>query len=54
LVPIEVHYGEKSWNVFIKNLHFFSTEERMDILDDMGWVNQQKFFQKWTTPWTFT
>jgi len=24
----------------------------MDILDDMGWVNyQQKFFQKWTTPY---
>jgi len=22
-------YGEKSWNVFIKNLIFFSTEERM-------------------------
>jgi len=21
-------YGEKSWNVFIKNLNFFSTEER--------------------------
>jgi len=29
LVPIEVHYGEKSWNVFIKNLNFFLTEERM-------------------------
>jgi len=25
-------YGEKSWNVFIKNLNFFSTE----IMDDMG------------------
>jgi len=22
-------YGEKSWNVFIKNLHLFSTEERI-------------------------
>jgi len=22
-------YGEKPWNVFIKNLNFFSTEERM-------------------------
>jgi len=22
-------YGEKSWNVFIKNLNFFSAEERM-------------------------
>jgi len=22
-------YGEKSWNVFIQNLNFFSTEERM-------------------------
>jgi len=21
-------YGEKSWNVFIKHLNFFSTEER--------------------------
>ncbi len=21
-------YGDNSWNVFIKNLHFFSTEER--------------------------
>jgi len=31
-------YGEKSWNVFIKNLNFFSTEEKndMDILKDMG------------------
>jgi len=34
---------EKYWNVFIKNLHFFSTEERkkerkkdIDILDDIG------------------
>jgi len=28
----------KSWNVFIKNLNFFSTEEKKeeDILDDMG------------------
>jgi len=28
----------KSWNVFIKNLNFFSTEEKkeVDILDDMG------------------
>jgi len=31
-------YGKKSCNVFIKNLHFFSTEERMTwtILNDMG------------------
>jgi len=29
LVSIEVHYGEKSWNVFNKNLNFFSTEENI-------------------------
>ncbi len=46
-------YGEKSWNIFIKNLNFFSTEERKTWTSWMtwGWVNyQQKFFQKWTTP----
>jgi len=34
-------YGEKSWNVFIKNLHFFSTEERKTWTSWMtwGWVN---------------
>jgi len=40
-------YGEKSWSVFIKNLNFFSTEERMTWTSWMtwGWVNyQQKFF----------
>jgi len=35
LVPIEVHYMEKSWNVFIKNLNFFSTEERMTWTSQM-------------------
>jgi len=38
---------EKSWNVFIKNLNFFSTEERMTLISWMTWgcVNsQQKFF----------
>jgi len=53
LVPTEVHYMEKKcWNVFTKNLNFFSTEERMTWTSRMtwGWVNyQQKFFQKWTT-----
>jgi len=42
-------YGEKSWKVFIKNLNFFSTEERMTWIYWMtwGWVNyQQKFFWK--------
>jgi len=45
----------KSWNVFIKNLNFFSTEERKTWTSWMtrGWVNyQQKIFQKWTTPLT--
>jgi len=40
-------YGEKSWNVFIKNLNFFSTEERKTWTSWMswGWVNyQQKLF----------
>jgi len=43
----------KSWNVFIKNLNFFSTEEgkRFDILDDMGVTKlSAKDFYKWTTP----
>ncbi len=41
LQPFGVHlsslYGYKSWNVFIKNLNFFSTEEKkyINILDDM-------------------
>jgi len=42
-------YGEKSWNVFIKNLNFLSTEERKTWTSWMTWgrVNyQQKFFQK--------
>jgi len=39
----------KSWNVFIKNLNFFSTEERMTWTSWETWgrVNyQQKFFSK--------
>jgi len=43
-------YGEKKK---LKNLHFFSTEERKTWTSWMtwGWVNyQQKFFKKWTTP----
>jgi len=30
-------YGEKSWNVFIKNLNFFSTEERKTLASWMTW-----------------
>jgi len=30
-------YGEKCWNVFIKNLNFFSTEERMSWISWMTW-----------------
>jgi len=29
-------YGETSWNVFLKNLHYFSTDEKKNILDDVG------------------
>jgi len=29
--------GEKSWNVFIKNLNLFSTEERMTWTSWMTW-----------------
>jgi len=37
LVPIEVLYGEKSWNVFIKNLNLKKKKKNdMDSLDDMG------------------
>jgi len=35
LEPFGSH-GEKSWNVFIKNLNFFLTEERMTFFEDMG------------------
>ena len=44
---------EKSWNVFLKNLNFFSTEERKTWISWMtsGWVNhRQTFFWKWTNP----
>jgi len=38
LVANEIHYMEKkSWNVFIKNLNFFSTEERMTWISWMTW-----------------
>jgi len=38
LVPIEVHYMEKkSWNVFIKNLNLFLTEERKTWMSSMTW-----------------
>jgi len=39
-------YGEKSWNVFIKNLNFFSTEERKTWTCWMTWewVNYQQMF----------
>jgi len=57
LEPFVSHWSpfiwRKSWNVFNKNLNFFSTEERMTWISWMtwGWVNyQQKFFLKWTTP----
>jgi len=40
----------KSWNVFIKNLNFFLTEERKTWTSWMtwGWVNYQ-----WTTPLSY-
>jgi len=36
----------KSWNVFIKNLNFFLTEERKTWTSWMtwGWVNYQQVF----------
>jgi len=39
LVPIEVHYMEKNpyKNVFIKNLNFFSTEERKTYISWITW-----------------
>jgi len=46
-------YGEKSCNVFIKNLNFFSSEEGKKWISwvTWGWVNyRQKFFLKWTNP----
>jgi len=30
-------YGEKCWNVFIKNLNFFSAEERKTWISWMTW-----------------
>ncbi len=38
LVPTKVHYMKKILDVFLKNISFFSTEERknMNILDDIG------------------
>jgi len=36
-VCTETVYGEKCWNVFIKNLNFFSTEERMTWTSWMTW-----------------
>jgi len=44
-----VSLPQKSWNVFIKNLNFFSTEERNTWTSWLTWgrVNyQQKFFLK--------
>jgi len=48
--PLKSIIWTKSWNVFIKNLNFFSSEERMTWTSWMtrGWVNYQ---QKWTTPY---
>ncbi len=46
-------YGEKSWNVFLKNLNFFLTEERKTWTFWMtqGWVNLWTFlFWKWNNP----
>ncbi len=39
-------YGEKSWNVFLKKLYLFLTEERKTWISWMtwGWVNYQEFF----------
>jgi len=49
LTPLKSIIWKKSWNVFIKNLNFFSTEERKTWTSWMKWgrVNyQQKFFLK--------
>jgi len=52
--PMKSIIWRKSWNVFIKNLNFFMTEERKTWTTWMtwGWVNYQQkfFFKKWTTP----
>ncbi len=42
-VPILVEgtvYGEKSWNVFLKNLNFFATEEERH--ENLGWHGVSK------------
>jgi len=41
-----VHFKKKSWNVFIKNVNFFLTEERMTWISWMTWVSKlsAKFF----------
>jgi len=47
--PLKSIIWRNSWNVSIKNLNFFSTEERKTWKSWMtwGWVNyQQKFFLK--------
>ncbi len=42
-------YGEKSWNVFFKNLNFFLTKARKT----WGWVNYQEILiLEWTNPLT--
>jgi len=53
-IPMKSIIWRKSWNVFIKKLNFFLTEERKTWTSWMtwGWVNYQEkiFFLNWTTP----
>jgi len=62
LIPLKLHWNclldlepfgsqwsplwRKSWNVFIKNLHFFSTDKRKTWTSWMtwGWVNYQQMY----------
>ncbi len=50
LATIEVHYGQKIWNVFLKKLNFFATEEGKTWTSwrTWGWVIMRTFlFWKW-------
>ncbi len=48
LQPIGRHwsplYGEKPWNVFLKKLNFFATEERKTYWMTWRWANYQDIF----------
>ncbi len=54
LVPLKsTTWKKKSWNVFLKNLNFFLTEERKTWTSwiTWGWVNYQKtLILEWTNP----